>query len=132
MIATNIVAVAQVSTEHHHPVCTLTEGADHQLGRDAPGAGLLDQRAEFRGHRIGLGFDDTGKADFDEEAREACLRITTLLFVVTVFEGVCGALGLMTTGSPWGLVGGVALCGVILAPGAGKLAEELKQCWQDS
>jgi hypothetical protein len=32
MIATNIVAVAQVSTEYHHAVSTLAEGADHQLG----------------------------------------------------------------------------------------------------
>jgi hypothetical protein len=32
MIATNIVAVAQVSTEYHHAVGTLAEGADHQLG----------------------------------------------------------------------------------------------------
>jgi hypothetical protein len=36
MIATNIVAVTQVSTEHHHPIGPLAEGADHQLWRDAP------------------------------------------------------------------------------------------------
>ncbi len=32
MIATNIVAVAQVSTEHHHAVGTLPEGAHDVLG----------------------------------------------------------------------------------------------------
>ena len=36
MIATNIVAVAQVSAEDHDPVRTLAEGADHQFRRYAP------------------------------------------------------------------------------------------------
>jgi hypothetical protein len=33
MIATNIVAVAQVSTEHHHSIRTFAKGAHHQFWR---------------------------------------------------------------------------------------------------
>jgi hypothetical protein len=36
MIATNIVAVAHVSTEHHDPIGTFAEGADDQFGGHAP------------------------------------------------------------------------------------------------
>ena len=34
MIATNIVAVADVSAKDHHPIGALAKGADYQLGRD--------------------------------------------------------------------------------------------------
>ena len=38
MIATNIVAVADVSAQDHHAVSALSEGANHQFRGDAPGA----------------------------------------------------------------------------------------------
>lgn len=42
VVAGIIVALADVAAQHQHPVGALVEGADHQLGRDPPGAGHAD------------------------------------------------------------------------------------------